>query len=56
MIYLTGTYFLELILLSLAPQPSLGLGLLHKILLIFLEASFYMVGLLAPRSTPIPED
>jgi hypothetical protein len=44
----------------LAPQPSLGLGLLHKIRLNFLEASqkfsFYRVGLLAPRPTPIPED
>jgi hypothetical protein len=28
-----------LLLLSLAPQPSLGLGLLHKIRLNFLEAS-----------------
>jgi hypothetical protein len=45
---------------SLAPQPSLGLGLLHKIRLNFLEASqqfsFYRVVLLAPRSIPIPED
>jgi hypothetical protein len=49
-----------ILLLSLAPQPSLGLGLLHKIRLNFLEASqqcsFYRVGLLAPRPTPIPED
>jgi hypothetical protein len=48
------------ILLSLVPQPSLGLGLLHKIRLNFLEASqqfiFYRVGLLAPRPIPIPED
>jgi hypothetical protein len=48
------------LLLSLAPQPGLGLGLLHKIRLNFLEASqqfsFYRVGLLAPRPTPIPED
>jgi hypothetical protein len=47
-------------LLSLAPQLSLGLGLLHKIRLNFLGASqqfsFYRVGLLAPRPTPIPED
>jgi hypothetical protein len=47
-------------LMSLAPQPSLGLGILHKIRLNFLEASqqfsFYRVGLLAPRQTPIPED
>jgi hypothetical protein len=47
-------------LLSLAPQPSLGLGLLHKIRLNFLEASqqfsFYRVGLLVSRPTPIPED
>jgi hypothetical protein len=43
----------------LAPQPSLGLGLLLKIRLNFLEASqqfFYMVRLLAPRPTPITED
>jgi hypothetical protein len=50
----------EILLLSLAPQPSLGLGLLHKIRLNFLEASqkfsFYRVGLLAPHPTPIPED
>jgi hypothetical protein len=44
-----------LLLLSLAPQPSSGLGLLHKIRLNFLEASqqfyFYRVLLLAPRPT-----
>jgi hypothetical protein len=55
-IRLHGTVFF---LLSLAPQPSLGLGL-HKIRLNFLEASqqfsFYRVGLLAPRPTPILED
>jgi hypothetical protein len=34
-----GIYFLLLLLLSLAPQPSLGLGLFHKIWLNFLEAS-----------------
>jgi hypothetical protein len=53
------TLLLLLLLLSLVPQPSLGLGLLHKIRLNFLEASqqfsFYRVGLLAPRPTPIPE-
>jgi hypothetical protein len=53
-------HHLLLLLLSLAPQPSLSLGLLHKIRLNFLEASqqfpFYRVGLLAPRQTPIPED
>jgi hypothetical protein len=47
-------------LLSLAPQPRLGLGLLHKIRLNFLEASqhflFYRVWLLAPRPTPITGD
>jgi hypothetical protein len=51
---------LDFFLLSLAPQPSLGLGLVHKIRLNFLESSqhfsFYKVGLLAPRPTPIPED
>jgi hypothetical protein len=45
---------------SLAPRPSVGLGLLLKIRLNFLEASqqfsFYRLGLLAPRPTPIPED
>jgi hypothetical protein len=44
----------------LAPQPSIGLGLLLKIQLNFLEASqqfsFYRVGLLARRPTLIPED
>jgi hypothetical protein len=34
-----GKDFLLLLLLSFAPQPSLGLGLLHKIRLNFLEAS-----------------
>jgi hypothetical protein len=52
-------FFLLLLLLSLAPQPSLGLDLLHKTRLNFLEASqqfsFYRVGLLAPRPTSIPE-
>jgi hypothetical protein len=44
-------------LLSLAPQPGLGLGLLHKIRLNFsIIFFFYRVGLLAPRPTPIPED
>jgi hypothetical protein len=50
--------------LSLAPQPNLGLGLLHNFLpliwLNFLEPSqpfsFYRVGLLAPRPTPTLED
>jgi hypothetical protein len=55
-----GCLQLTQVLLSFAPQPSLGLGLLHKIRLNFLEASqqfsFYRVGLLAPRQTPIPED
>jgi len=45
------------LLLPLAPQPSLGHGLLHKIRLNFLEASqkfsfFYRAGLLAPCPTP----
>jgi hypothetical protein len=51
--------FLLLLLLSLSPQPSLGLGFLHKIWLNFLRLLnnflFYRVGLLAPRPTPIPE-
>jgi hypothetical protein len=51
---------LLLLLLSLAPQPSLGLGLLHKIQLNFWmllnNFLFYMVRFGAPRPTPIPED
>jgi hypothetical protein len=47
------------LLLSLAPQPSLGLGLLHKIQLNFWRLLnnflFYRVGLLAPRPTAIPK-
>jgi hypothetical protein len=49
-------FFLLLVLLPLAPQPSLGLGLLHKIRLISWRLLnnflFYKVGLLAPRPTP----
>jgi hypothetical protein len=48
------------LLLSLAPQPSLGLGLLHKIRLNFLEASqqfsFLQSRIVSPTPTPIPED
>jgi hypothetical protein len=43
----------------LAPQPSVGLGLLLKIRVNFLETSqqfFYRIGLLDPRPTLIPED
>jgi hypothetical protein len=47
-----------LLLLSLAPQSSLGLGLLHKIRLNFLEASqqfsFLQGRVVSP--TPIPAD
>jgi hypothetical protein len=47
-------------LLSLAPQPSLGLGLLHKIRLNFVEASqqlsFLQGKVVAPRPTPMPVD
>jgi hypothetical protein len=46
------------LLLSLAPQPNFGLGLLHKIRLNFLEASqqlsFLQGRVVSP--TPIPED
>jgi hypothetical protein len=45
---------------SLAPQPSLGLGLLHKIWLNFLEASqqfsFLQGRVVSPTSNPIMED
>jgi hypothetical protein len=45
-------------LLSLAPQPSLGLGLLHKIRLNFLEASqqfsFLQGGVVSPTPNPHP--
>jgi hypothetical protein len=42
----TYIYMHTYILLSLAPQPSLGLGLLHKIWLNFVEASqhFFLQG------------
>jgi hypothetical protein len=47
-------------LLPLAPQPSLGLGLLHKIRLSFLEASqqfsFLQGRVVSPSPNPIPED
>jgi len=47
---------LLLLLLSLAPQPSLGLGLIHKIRLIFLEASqqFYFLQGRVLSHTPNP--
>jgi hypothetical protein len=45
-------------LLSLAPQPSLGLGLLHKIRLNFLEASqqlsFLQGRVVIPTPNPHP--
>jgi hypothetical protein len=45
-------------LLSLAPQPSLGLGLLHKIRLNFLEASqqfpFLQGRVVSPTPNPHP--
>jgi hypothetical protein len=45
-------------LLSLAPQPSLGLGLLHKIRLNFVEASqqfsFLQVRVFSPTPNPHP--
>jgi hypothetical protein len=37
--YIMLCYVMFFLLLSLAPQPSLGLGLLHKIRLNFLETS-----------------
>jgi hypothetical protein len=46
------------LLLSLAPQPSLGLGLLHKIQLNFLEASqqfsFLQGSVVSPTPNPHP--
>jgi hypothetical protein len=48
-----------LLLLSLAPQPSLGLGLLHKIQLNLLEASqkfsFLQGRVVNPTPNPHPE-
>jgi hypothetical protein len=48
------------LLLSLAPQPSLGLGIRQNFRLNFLEAPehflFYRLGLLALRANPIAED
>jgi hypothetical protein len=46
------------LLLSLAPQPSLGLGLLHKIRLNFLETSqqlpFLQSRVVSPTYNPHP--
>jgi len=42
------------LLLSLAPQPSLGLGLLHKIWLNFLEASQQFSFLQGRVVSPMP--
>jgi hypothetical protein len=48
----------NLLLLSLAPQPSLGLGLLHKIQMNFLEASqqfsFLQGRVVSPTPNPHP--
>jgi hypothetical protein len=50
--------FVVILLLSLAPQPSLGLGLLHKIRLNFLEASqqfaFLHGRVVSPTPNPHP--
>jgi hypothetical protein len=50
--------YLLLLLLSLAPQPSLGFGLLHKIRLNFLEASqqfsFLQGRVVSPTPNPHP--
>jgi hypothetical protein len=48
--------FIVTFLLSLAPQPNLGLGLLHKIQLNFLEASqqFYFLKGRVVSPTPNP--
>jgi hypothetical protein len=60
--YKGPTFFLLLLilLLSLIPQLSLGLGLLHKIRLNFLGASqqfsFLQDRVVSPTSNPIPED
>jgi hypothetical protein len=43
-----------LLLLSLAPEPSLGLGLLHKIQLNFLEASQQFSFLQGRVVSPMP--
>jgi hypothetical protein len=64
MSHIKRTFLLEIqislrnrILLSLAPQPSLGLGLLHKIRLNFLEASqqfsFLQGRVVIPTPTPV---
>jgi hypothetical protein len=50
--------FIFFLLLSLAPQPTLGLGLLHKIRLNFLEASqqfcFLQGRVFSPTPNPHP--
>jgi hypothetical protein len=51
-------FFFFFFLLSLAPQPSLGLGLLHKIRLNFVEASqqfsFLQGRVVSPTPNPHP--
>jgi hypothetical protein len=49
-----GSRNILLIIISLAPQPSLGLGLLHKILLNFLEASQQFSFLEGRVVSPMP--
>jgi hypothetical protein len=51
---LYGTPNTLLFLLSLAPQPSLGLGLLHKIRLNFVEASQQFSSLQGKVVSPTP--
>jgi hypothetical protein len=61
-LFLHQTHYLKitayLLLLSLAQQPSLGLGLLHKIWLNFLEASqqfsFLQGRVVSPTPNPHP--
>jgi hypothetical protein len=48
------SFLLSFLLLSLAPQPSLGLGLLHKIRLNFLEASQQFSFLQGRIDSPMP--
>jgi hypothetical protein len=53
-----GSVIIDLLLLSLAPQPSLCLGLLHKIRLNFLESyqqfSYLQGRVVSPTPNPHP--
>jgi hypothetical protein len=58
MVHTIFFHYVRILLLSLAPQPNLGLGLLHKIWLNFVEASqqfsFLQGRVVSPMPNPHP--